>query len=295
MAGRLDVICMGNLNYDITFLMEKFPEFHEKVNAKAVYTGLGGSAGNTATWLAHLGLKVGFIGAVGNDDFGRLHLEFFRKIGVDTKGIKVVEEPTGVAVMMVKGEDKRIVKYSGANKFKEINFEYLKLARHLHLSSNPIDLIREAVKAAKSFGLTVSFDPGEMEVPKDIEEKLDILMMNEDEFKRKYGSLENIKEIKSRIAIATLNGGGALVRDEKGKVYEVRGLSAKAVDTTGGGDSFNAGFLYGFLNGWDTISSAKLGMLLAYLTVQKIGARSAVVPLERVREIAKTLNLDIPL
>jgi len=285
---------MGNLNYDITFILERFPEFHEKVNAKEVYTGLGGSAGNTATWLSLLGLKVGFIGSVGNDDFGRLHLEFFKKIGVDTRGIKVVDEPTGVAVMMVIGEDKRIVKYPGANRFKEVREDYLKLARHLHLSSNPLSLVEKAVTLAKNLGLTVSFDPGEMEVPKNIEEKVDILMMNEDEFKRKYGDLKNITKVKSRIAIATLNGGGALVRDQNGKVYEVRGLSAKAVDTTGGGDSFNAGFIYGFLNGWDVVSSAKLGMLLAYLTVQKVGARSAVIPLEEVKKKANELNLDLP-
>ncbi|AAL82010.1 carbohydrate kinase family protein [Pyrococcus furiosus DSM 3638] len=291
---KLDVICMGNLNYDITFMLERFPEFHEKVNAKKVYTGLGGSAGNTATWLSFLGLRVGFIGAVGNDDFGRLHLEFFEKIGVDTRGIKVVDEPTGVAVMMVIGEDKRIVKYPGANRFKEVKENYLKLARHLHLSSNPLPLVEKAVNLAKNLGLTVSFDPGEMEVPKHIEEKIDILMMNEDEFKRKYGSLEKITELKSRIAIATLNGGGALVRDENGNVYEIRGLSAKAIDTTGGGDSFDAGFIYGYLNGWDVKDSAKLGMLLAYLTVQKVGARSAVIPLDEVKKIAKELGLDLP-
>ncbi|AEC51359.1 ribokinase [Pyrococcus sp. NA2] len=292
---KLDVICMGNLNYDIVFLMERFPGIHEKVNAISVFTGLGGSAGNTATWLAHLGMKVGFIGAVGNDDFGRLHLEFFKKIGVDTRGIKVVDEPTGIAVTMVRGEDKRIVKYPGANRFKEINMDYLKLAKHLHLSSNPVELIRDAVNKAKSLGLTVSFDPGEMEVPQDIEEKIDILMMNEDEFKAKYGSLKNIKNIRSKIAIATLNGGGALVKDEIRNVHEVRGLSAEAVDTTGGGDAFNAGFIYGFLNGWDVVSSAKLGMLLAYLTVQKVGARTAVRPISDIRKIAKELNLSIPL
>lgn len=286
---------MGNLNYDIVFLMEKFPGIHEKVNAKGVFTGLGGSAGNTATWLAKLGLKVGFIGAVGNDDFGRLHLEFFREIGVDTSGIKVVNDATGIAVTMVKGEDKRIVKYPGANRWKEVNTEYLKRARHLHLSSNPIELIREAVEKAKELGLTVSFDPGEMEVPRDVEKELDILMMNEDEFKAKYGSLDRIKDVKARIAIATLNGGGALVRDEKGEVHEVRGLSAKAIDTTGGGDAFNAGFLYGFLSGWDVVNSAKLGMLLAYLTVQEVGARSAVRPLDEIKKIAQELKLNLPI
>ncbi|AEH23787.1 ADP-dependent ribose-1-phosphate kinase [Pyrococcus yayanosii] len=289
----MDVVCMGNLNYDITFILDRFPEFHEKVNARSAYFGLGGSAGNTATWLAHLGLRVGFIGAVGNDDFGRLHIEFFRRIGVDTSRVRVVEVPTGIAVMLIHGEDKRIVKFPGANVFKELDEAYIAQARHLHLSSNPVELVRRAVAIAKRHGLTVSFDPGEMEVPEDVEAKLDYLIMNEDEFRRKYGGLGAVKDVKAKNVVVTLNGGGALVRDSAGRVFEVKGLSARVVDSTGAGDAFDAGLVYGIVKGWSLENATKLGMLLAYLTVQKVGARSAVIPLEDVKRIAERLSLGI--
>ncbi|NJF25048.1 ADP-dependent ribose-1-phosphate kinase [Thermococcus sp. Bubb.Bath] len=290
---RLDVIGIGNLNYDIIMLVDHFPEFHEKVNAQKAVFGLGGAAGNTITWLAHMGLKTGFIGAVGRDEIGEAHVKYFERIRVDTSGIRVVDEPSGVAVAIIHGEDKRIVKYPGANRFKVLDRDYMGRARLIHLSSNPTETIREAVSIAKEKGVIVSVDIGEAELPKDVEARIDYLMMNEDEYRRKYGSLD-LSLSTARNLVVTLNGGGALIRDENGNTEEIRGLSAEVVDSTGAGDSFAAGVIYGVLNGWSLENSAKLGMLLAYLTVQKVGARSAVVPLEKIIEESKRLGLELP-
>ncbi|WP_297092808.1 ADP-dependent ribose-1-phosphate kinase [Thermococcus sp.] len=290
---RFDVVGIGNLNYDIIMLMERFPEFHEKVNAKEAFFGLGGAAANTISWLATFGLKTGYIGAVGRDEIGEAHLAYFKKLGVDTGGIKVVDVPSGVAVAMIRGEDKRIVKYPGANRMKEVDFNYLSTTRHVHLSSNPPETIVEVVNFASDNGITVSLDIGEAELPPEIERKVDYLMMNEDEYRRKFGSLD-LSLSEARNLVVTLNGGGALVRDEYGNVHEVRGLSAKVVDSTGAGDSFDAGVIYGVLNGWSLEEAARLGMVLAYLTVQKVGARSAVVPLERVVKVAEETGIELP-
>lgn len=290
---RLDVVGIGNLNYDIILLVDRFPEFHEKINAREAYFGLGGAAANTISWLANFGLKTGYIGAVGRDEIGEAHLSYFRRIGVDTSGIQVVDAPSGVAIAIIHGEDKRIVKYPGANLLKRVDPDYLTRARHVHMSSNPVDVIAEAVNLASEKGITVSVDIGEAPLPREIEEKIDYLMMNEDEYRRKFGSLDLSLSL-ARNLVVTLNGGGALVRDENGEVSEIRGLSAKVVDSTGAGDSFAAGVVYGVLRGWSLKDSARLGMLLAYLTVQKVGARSAVVPLEKVQRMSRELGLVLP-
>ncbi|WP_297416576.1 ADP-dependent ribose-1-phosphate kinase [Thermococcus sp.] len=290
---RLDVIGVGNLNYDIIILLDRFPEFHEKVNAKEAVFGLGGAAANTITWLAHFGLKTGYLGTVGKDEIGNAHLAFFRRIGVDISGIKRVDTPSGIAIAMVHGDDKRIVKYPGANLFKEVNFDYLSRARHVHLSSNPEKTIEAVVRFASDSGISTSLDIGEAPLSREIEGIVDYLTMNEDEYKRKFGSLDpslsNAKNL-----IITLNGGGALIRDRDGNVEEIRGLSAEVVDSTGAGDSFDAGIIYGILNGWSLADSARLGMLLAYLTVQKVGARSAVVPIDEVMRKAEELRMKLP-
>lgn len=289
-----DVVAIGNLNYDITLLLDRFPEFHEKIIAKSAHFGLGGAAGNTASWLAHMGVKVGFIGAVGNDEIGEAHINYFKKIGVDVGGIKVVNEHSGIAISLIKGEDKRIVKHLGANAYRDVDFEYLSKARHIHMSSNPKELIEKTANFAFENGISVSLDIGEAEVPESVEDKITYLLMNEDEFKRKYGSLDRVHDVKAKNVIITLNGGGAMIRDENGDVFEVRGLSAEVVDSTGAGDAFDAGFIYGILKGWEVRDAAKLGTLLAYLTVQKVGARSAIIPLEEIKKIAEELNLGLP-
>ncbi|HIH73093.1 MAG: alpha-D-ribose-phosphate 5-kinase [Thermococcaceae archaeon] len=289
-----DVVAIGNLNYDITLLLDRFPEFHEKIIAKSAHFGLGGAAGNTASWLAHMGVKVGFIGAVGNDEIGEAHINYFKKIGVDVGGIKVVNEHSGIAISLIKGEDKRIVKHLGANAYRDVDFEYLSKARHIHMSSNPKELIEKTANFAFEKGISISLDIGEAEVPESVEDKITYLLMNEDEFKRKYGSLDRVHDVKAKNVIITLNGGGAMIRDENGDVFEVRGLSAEVVDSTGAGDAFDAGFVYGVLKGWKLEDAAKLGTLLAYLTVQKVGARSAIIPLEEIKKISKELNLGLP-
>jgi len=288
-----DVVGIGNLNYDIILLVERFPEFHEKINASDAHFGLGGAAANTISWLAHFGLKTGYIGAVGRDEIGDAHFSYFRRIGVDTGGIQVVDAPSGVAIALIHGEDKRIVKYPGANLLKRVDFEYLSRARHVHLSSNPPETIEEVVNFASERGVTVSLDIGEAPLSKGVEERVDYLMMNEDEYRRKFGSLDPSLS-RAKNLIITLNGGGALVRDESGRTSEIRGLSAEVVDSTGAGDSFAAGVIYGTINGWSLEDSARLGMLLAYLTVQKVGARSAIVPLEEVKRIASEVGLRLP-
>ncbi|WP_042696781.1 ADP-dependent ribose-1-phosphate kinase [Thermococcus sp. PK] len=289
-----DVVAIGNLNYDITLLLDRFPEFHEKIIAKSAHFGLGGAAGNTASWLAHMGVKVGFIGAVGNDEIGEAHINYFKKIGVDVGGIKVVNEHSGIAISLIKGEDKRIVKHLGANAYRDVDFEYLSKARHIHMSSNPKELIEKTANFAFEKGISISLDIGEAEVPESVEDKITYLLMNEDEFKRKYGSLDRVHDVKAKNVIITLNGGGAMIRDENGDVFEVRGLSAEVVDSTGAGDAFDAGFVYGVLKGWKLEDAAKLGTLLAYLTVQKVGARSAIIPLEEIKKISKELNPGLP-
>lgn len=289
---KLDVVGIGNLNYDIIFLLDRFPEFHEKVVSREAHFGLGGAAGNTISWLATFGLKTGFIGAVGNDEIGEAHLRYFKKLGVDVSGIDVVDAPSGVAVAMVHGDDKRIVKHLGANSFRRFKPGYAKKARFLHLSSNPAELIEEAVRFASSEGIPISVDIGEATVPRKIEGAIDYLLMNEDEYRRKYGSLNPFLSTAKNLII-TLNGGGALVRSGD-EVREIRGLSAEVVDSTGAGDSFDAGVIYGVLSGWSLFDAARLGMLLAYLTVQKVGARSAIAPLEKAKEEADRVGLEIP-
>lgn len=73
----MDVIGIGNLNYDIIFMLECFLEFYEKINVRGVYFGLGGVVVNMISWFVYFGFKMGYIGVVGNDDVGEMYIKYF--------------------------------------------------------------------------------------------------------------------------------------------------------------------------------------------------------------------------
>ncbi len=96
-----DVICIGNLNFDIIFKAVKLPAAHEKINCEQAFTALGGAAGNTASRLASLNYKIGFVGCVGNDPMGEQHLSEFKKLAIDTSQIKIVDMLTDAVSLRI--------------------------------------------------------------------------------------------------------------------------------------------------------------------------------------------------
>jgi len=262
----MDVVCIGNLSVDYIFLLDRFPDRHEKMVAKEFHRFLGGAAGNVATMLAFLGFKVGFIGAVGNDSDGREHLEFFKKIGVDISHIKIVKERTGIAVIFSAGEDKRMIKYPGANSYREIDYEYLRKAKHVHISAEH----PEVVEFCRSEGISVSVDGRKYDA--------DIVFMNEDEW---------IRNGKPKNAVVMLNRGGGMYGD-----VVLRYGEKDVVDTTGAGDSFISGFLYGYLKGEDIEKCLKYGIAMASYNVKRIGARHPLSAKE-LEKLVKEINPQI--
>lgn len=286
-----DLICMGNLNFDVTMVVDGFPDFHEKVFADEMELGLGGAAGNTAAWSSSLGLDVGFIGAVGKDWIGDEHIKKAKKFGIDTEGIKEVKGHSGLAAIFSSGQDKRMIKYTGANSEKRIDPEYVRRSRHIHMTSNSLKDIRKIIDICESENTTISLDPSGIEIPKDIEENIDFLIMNQNEANRLANSddneseLENIiDEFGSRNTIIMLNKGGAIIDLEGEDLTTVSSYDIEAVDTTGAGDSFVSGLLYGVLKNYNPKLMGKIGVACASFCVQEIGARSAVCNRDKIKE-----------
>ena len=298
----LDLICMGNLNFDVTMILDEFPEFHEKAFADDMRLGLGGAAGNTAAWSSKLGLDVGFIGAVGDDWIGEEHIKEAKEFDLNTEGIKKVEKHSGLATILSSGQDKRMIKYTGANAEKEVKEEYIKRAKHVHMTSNSIEDIKKVLKITKNCEITVSLDPSGIDIPKNIEKQIDYLIMNENESLRLKESEpdENVNKIiskfKSSNTIIMLNEGGALLDLKGEEKMKVSSYDVEVVDTTGAGDSFVAGLLYGVLNDFNPKEIGKIGVSCASLCVQEVGARSAVSNWRKIKsfldELEPNLELD---
>ncbi len=268
----MDVICIGNLNFDISFHLSELPKIHEKVRCENAIFSCGGSAGNTACWLASLGVKTGVIGAVGDDVFGQAQLEDLLMYGVDISGVQKINK-SGIGVILVEGETKRIIKYTGANQYKDIRTDMLQV-KHIHLSSNEKGTVQKVVNN-KGPGVTLSWDPQELFF-KELLPSFDYVFMNEDDLNRETGKpiQKAAKTLDVSTLIVTKNGGGCFIFDDT--LIDVPSFNIEAKDSTGAGDAFDAGFIFGLRNKLGLKECGILGTACASIKVQYHGARGGI-------------------
>jgi sugar/nucleoside kinase (ribokinase family) len=291
----LDVIAVGELNPDLILDgLPGPPVLGREILASRYTFTLGSSTALCAANLAALGLKVGIVGKVGDDPLGDFVIRELGERRIDTgRVIRDATVRTGVTVSLAYPEDRAMVTYPGAMAHllaEEVDPDYLASARHLHLSAL---FLQRAIqpgcaglfRAAKERGLTTSLDPGW-----DPEEKwdagiaalypwLDVLFVNQAEVSAMTGEAwwrEAASALASRVAILVVKRGPAgAIAFRQGATWEHPGFAVEAVDPTGAGDAFDAGFLFGWLAGWPTPESLLWGNACGALTVGLPGGSGA--------------------
>jgi ribokinase len=287
---RFDVICFGALNMDKLYRVNRIAREEEESFITDFKEKPGGSAANTAAGLARLGLKVGFIGKVAKDREGKLLLKDFEDEKVDTTGIVVSKSGRSGVVMgyVDKKGDRALYVDPGVNdslEFEEIDLEYAESTDLLHLTSFVADKPFQAqIELLKHLSdVKISFDPGELYARrglvslKPIIERSFVMFPNENEVKLLTGkSYEKGSEILLdegvSIVVVTLGRRGCYVTNGR-EAHLVEPCEVEVIDTTGAGDAFCAGFLYGLMKNKDLHECGKLGNFVASRCLQKVGAR----------------------
>jgi sugar/nucleoside kinase (ribokinase family) len=291
MTKRFDIAVVGELNADLVLRGNVVPEFHqvEKVLAEADLV-LGSSSAIFACGAARLGLKVTFLSKVGSDPFGSFLLNELEQRGIDTKAIVVDKKSrTGLSVILNRGHDRAILTYPGSMadlSDKDLSLKTILSARHLHLGGfYLLDGLRRDVPQlfafAKRNGLSTSldtnYDPkGKWEGGiRRVLPKIDCFLPNETELCgiMKTRSLSKaMQNAATLVALVACKRGKQGARAVMGDVNtDVKSLRVKVVDTVGAGDSFDAGFLYGFLHEWTLERSVRLGCVCGALSTRKTG------------------------
>lgn len=284
----LDVLSIGNVNIDLSFLINKLPDLdgEELADLKVFH---GGSAANFAVGIARLGLKVGVLGCVGDDEFGREAVEELKRAGVETKFLRVFKRKrTGMVCVIVEREGgRRMLAYRGANAELESVIDILPKAKFFQLCN--VD--RNVLMKIKEYrgGEGIALDPGGSVSrlrPEDLD-GIDVLLLNELECKLLTGSNYRLGANRlsryARLVVVKLGKRGAYIFDGKeGKVQKA--LRVKVVDTTGAGDAFDAGFMAAFIRGMDKEECLRWGIAVASLKIQKRGARNGLPTLQELNE-----------
>lgn len=303
----LEVIGLGAMNIDHLCRVKSIPIDGETV-VEEIRSFPGGSAANTIYALAKMGVRTGFIGAVGDDEDGATLLADFDEVGVDTGMIKVHQNMrTGSALCLSDHQGNRSIYVSPeANDLlseQDIDIEYINQAELLHLSPfihhRQLEIQKGLIPKLNP-SVKISFAPGTLYATKGhkelvpLLEKTDILFVNQSEIEQLIGkdivaAAQQCLQIGTRIVVVTLGSGMPLkvhghqkttatcyITDGNEEyVIETGRQPAPVVkDTTGAGDAFAAGFIYGFLKGKGLPECGLLGDITARYCISQFGARA---------------------
>ena len=286
-----DAVGFGALNLDKLFKVNMIAQKEEEGAVLDFKESAGGSAANTVVGLSRLELKTGFIGKVAADNEGSFLLDDFKKEGVDVNGIAVSEKGRSGTVMGfidTKG-DRALYVDPGVNDhldFKDIKLGYVSGAEFLHLSSfvgeKPFKAQKRLIEQLT--GVKVSFDPGAiyarngLDSLKSIIKRCYVMFPNGIEVKLLTGQdyregARTFIELGADLVAVKLGKQGCYVTDGK-ESHLIEPYNVEAVDTTGAGDAFCAGFLYGLIKRKDLYECGKLGNFVASRCISKMGART---------------------
>jgi sugar/nucleoside kinase (ribokinase family) len=280
MTTRL-FFCVGSLNADITFVVPRMPKEHEKLRCSEAFFSCGGSAANTAFWLARLGQPVKMIGCIGDDPLGNRCLDSLVNAGVDIGWVRRASETmTGVAAIFVNPNSKRMITSGGANTRLGIEHDWLESFRpntHLHLATSMREIVLPLLEAAKTRGATTSCDLDEA-LDAAMFPLLDFCFINHTELQRRFGHsdpqqvLGAMTGARKPILVVTWGGRGAGAYSGEGKWF-APAPPVTVVDRTGGGDAFDAGFLSAWAEARSFEACLRRGLHLAAHVIAHAGSR----------------------
>jgi len=264
-------------------------KIYDAVFSESSELATGGSVANTMRTFASIGGIGGYLGKTGNDELGKVFREAFEKKGIRTH-LSLSTTETGRVMGLVSPDSERtMATYLGAAAELTpadftpelfVGYEYVYMEGYLVFNQA---LIKTGVEMAKAAGLKIAIDLASFNVVeanldflKDlIMNYVDIVFANEEEAKSFTGKepLEALYEIAEMCEIAIVKVGkqGSYIK-RGNEIVKVGTIKANAIDTTGAGDSYAAGFLYGLTLGYDLETCGKIGALISGKVVEVMGA-----------------------
>jgi sugar/nucleoside kinase (ribokinase family) len=294
-ATAYDVLVIGEINPDLVLTGDVTPAFGqaEKVIDDAALT-IGSSGVIFACGAARLGLRIVYAGLVGDDIFGRFMLQRMQDRAISTAGIVIdPAQKTGLSVILSHGNDRAILTHLGAMselRTDQIDRTLLDQIRHIHVTSYFLQRALQPglpafLAEARARGITVSldtnWDPSEQwdDGLAEVLKQVDIFLPNEQEAMAIAGGVgldEALKVLSNRVpTVVVKQGADGASAVHAGRIYRDPGFRVDVVDSTGAGDSFNAGFLYGYLHGWPVENTLSLACACGALSTRAAGGTGA--------------------
>lgn len=286
------VLVIGSINMDLVIKTHRLPKMGETVYGNNFAVIYGGKGANQAIAAARLGCEVDMIGAVGNDEYGRMLIENLKNNNVGTDGVKIVDTNSGIAVITVYNGDNSIILDKGANAFVDIkmiddNKELIEKSDIIVMQFEiPIEAVVYAAKLAKSLGKKVIVNPAPAaEIPEELYSCADIFIPNQyeaenilkTEIKSVGEGMKAVAKLKEKNIpnpIITMGSKGCVFID-KNDIGLKKAYKVNAADSTGAGDSFIGGICKGLSKGMPIEKCIEYATCVSAITVSRFGASAS--------------------
>jgi sugar/nucleoside kinase (ribokinase family) len=290
-----DVVGMGLNSVDFLSVVPEFPAPNSKMKMLQFSKQGGGQVATAMVALSRWGVRTRYIGKVGEDDLGQFSLASIRQEGVDVSSVTI--EPNAInqfALIIVEGpsaertilwnRDDRLMYRKG-----ELQREEICSGKLLHLDGHDIHAALQCARWAKEEGIPTVIDLDKVEpLTSELIKGIDFIITSS-RFPALYTGISDrekaLLELQKHtpgFLCATLGHEGAMALVD-GKVIYVEGFEVKSADTTGAGDVFHAGFIYGLLRNWEVAEISRFANAVAALKCQDLGGRKGIPTLEEVR------------
>lgn len=298
MSRLFDLVGIGLSVYDSSFLVDRYPEVDTKVDALDAWHGGGGPVATALVMLARWGVRVAYAGRAGDDVRGEALREEFAAAGVDVSYFELdasmttphaaiwVEQGTGARTAVLGREH-----YSQPSK---LPVALIDGAQILHFDGRDPELCAEAARRARKAGTEVSLDVGSPRLNvMTLLELTDHLVVAErfahaaTERTDPSAQLDGLWRAHLSALVITRGERGAVGRDRTDAVVRFGAYEVPTVDTTGAGDLYHAGYLYGALNGWGLARRMQFAAATAALATTALGARGKLPAVSEVEALIR--------
>ncbi|MGH9630499.1 MAG: carbohydrate kinase family protein [Bryobacteraceae bacterium] len=298
--STFDVAGVGLNATDTLLLLPHFPAYAGKVPFSQEILSPGGQVASAMATCAHLGLRVKYIGTVGDDERGRVQMESLRKTGINLDHVQVRRGcPNQTAYILIdQATGERTVLWSRPDCLRldpsEIEPEQITCSRLLHIDGHDTPAVGRAARIAREAGIPVTVDVDTIYHGFDkVLPYVDYLVASSDfpvqwtNERDPFRALEMIQtEYGMRVAAMTLGAHGALARVD-GKFIYSPAFVVNCLDTTGAGDVFHGAFCYAVLQNLPMQEALDLSNAMAALNCTAIGARGGIRKLEDAKSLMK--------
>ncbi|MEN8686907.1 MAG: PfkB family carbohydrate kinase [Desulfuromonadales bacterium] len=298
--AQIEVVGLGQCSLDILGQLESYPKLDQKAELSSLLLQGGGPVATALVTLARLGVSVAMFGAVGDDHFGQEIQDDLIAEGVDCTFLTKDSGCTSQAAFIaVDDQGHRNIFWHRGNAVPDVTALYEALlsraVKVLHLDGLHLMPAIAAAKIARSLNVVTVLDAGTMRPGLErLLPLIDHLVVSENFSGQIFGrhdpeaALRFLAGYGAAGVTITCGESGSMSIDKTGSVFYQQAFAIDVVDTTGCGDVFHGGYIYGLLQGWEIRQTVRFAAACAALKTRALGGRTAIPDLPSVEAFLRT-------